>query len=322
MHLGYTIKEMFAITINTILIVVLMTVYCQQSGTEATRKRGKAQVEHDAKIICETFVKDLTRAKRDSIDFVLIQEQPRIVKIAMQVVLDDEKKLVPVTYFLTGTTFSRVMRRKKKVLTQFLQNIYPSSNPNTGEFEFQVIVGMIDPKDIDVPQQTSMTDRARPLDEIPDDITVETEEGLEVDAVSSSSSEDENDVGRGMIDLYLKYSDYDVFALEKEKSNLGLELDRNKAGETETNDKLKTEVAGFEKESYNFMMPDVRDPAILADVLNVASVDPKYKEWVAKKRTLMAFQISLRLELRVIEDVLTMKKKTPAYEGKKIQGEN
>lgn len=322
MGFGYTVKEMIAFTINTILIVILMTVYCQQTGTEATRKRAKAQVEFDAKTLMESLVADLKRATRTSLDFVLLSENPRLVKIQMQIVLDDEKKLVPVSYFWQGTTFSRVMRRKKKVLTQYLQNVFLQSNPNTGEYDIQAIVGIMDKEIVDFPQQTSITDRGRPLDEIPEDITVETEEGLEVDTASGGGGEeDEEDAGRGLIDLYLKYSDYDRFALEKELSNLKLELTRNDEGEKEVNDNLKNDVPGFEREAYNYLMPDIRDPGLLAVAATTKGIDPAYAEQIERKRTLMAFKIELRREIRVVEDVLAQKSKTPIYEGKKIPAE-
>ncbi len=316
MGFGYTVKEMIAITVNTLLIVALLAMYCQQTGTEATRKRAKMQVEFDAKLLMETLTADIRKAPRASLDFVLLQENPRLIKISMQVIVDLEKKLVPVNYFLANTTFSRVMRRKKKVLTEHLQNLFIANNPNTGEYDIQAIVGIV--KDIDFPQQTNITDRARPLDEIPDDLTVETEEGLEVETGVAGGREDEEGGTRSIIDLYLKYSEYDQLTLEKELSNLKMELTRNQNGEQEVNEKLKTEVAGFEREAYNFMLPDIRDPAVLAQIAEVKGLDPAYKELVEKKRTLMAFQIDLKREMRVVEDVLAQKKKKPIYEGNKV----
>lgn len=320
MGFGYTIKDMIIVTINTILIVILLTVYCQQTGSEATRKRAKAQVEFDAKNIMETLTADLKRATRGSLDFVLLSESPRLVKIQMQVIIDEEKKLVPVSYFWQNTTFSRVMRRKKKVLSQHLHNIYLQSNPGTGEFDIQLVVAIYDKELVDLPQHTTLTDRARPLDEVPDDITVETEEGLEVETGSgrAAGGEDEEDSGRGLVDLYLKYSEYGRLELEKELSNLKMELTRNDEGEKEIDEALRSGVAGFEREAYNYLMPDIRDPGVLAVAAATKGIDPEYVEHIERKRTLMAFKIELRREIRVVEDVLAQKSRTPAYEGRTV----
>lgn len=314
MRFGYTVGEMIGITINTLLIVVLMTVYCQSTGFEARKKRAKAQLEKEAEDIVAGIAVDLAKATRNSIEMVLVQENPPTVKISMQILIMEENKIVPVTYFMMGNTLSRVMRRKKKVLTKNLYNLYMQNEPGSGEFYVEVVTRM-DVEGLDFPLSAARNTRVRPLDEVPDDVIVETEEGLEVD---TSLGEDAGEETEGTIDLYLKYSESDVLALEKERSDVRVEMRNSQARLEEVNEKLSQEVPGIKHVSFQLVVPEISDVAVLENILELPTVAPEYRALIESKIQIINFLIDQRREIKIIEEILAQKKAKPIYEGNKV----
>jgi hypothetical protein len=155
----------------------------------------------------------------------------------------------------------------------------------------------------------SETARIHPLDIIPEDVIIETEDGLEVSASSAEEEDDEEESG-GVIDLYLKYSELDIISLEKEKSDIRIELTRNKEKLKLTNQKLETEVPGIKyAETFNIIIPEINDPSILENLLDDPAIEPDYKQLIEDKVTLLNYYIDMKKELKVLDSILKKKKK-------------
>ena len=54
-RMGYTKRDMILMAINTLLILSLLTVYCQNTGLEARKKRALALVNYDAKVVIDSL---------------------------------------------------------------------------------------------------------------------------------------------------------------------------------------------------------------------------------------------------------------------------
>lgn len=314
MRFGYTVKDMILITLNTTLMVALLVVYCQSTGFEARKKRAKEQLEKEAENIVGGIAEDMKVATRNSIEMVLIQENPPTVKIGMQILISEENKIVPVTYFMMGTTLSRVMRRKKKVLTKNLYNLYMQNEPASGEFHIEVVTRM-GVEGLDFPLSAARNTKQRPLDEVPDDVIVETEEGLEVD---TSLGEDAADDAEGMIDLYLKYSESDVLSLEKERSDVRVEMRNSEQRLANLNDKLSQEVPGIKHVSFQLVVPEITDTQVLEKIMELPTVAPDYKALIDEKIQAINFFIDQRKEIKIIEEILEQKKTMPIYDSNKV----
>jgi hypothetical protein len=276
MKLGYSVKEMILITINTTFIVLLLAYYWQTTGIEAQRKRAELQVEKDTKIIVEQLMKDIKLANKHSIEMVLISEKPPTVKISMQIYLEAENKMVPVTYYMLKSNFSRIFRRKKKVLSTVLFNLIIQNDPTSGEFQLEATC-LTAVEGLEGHIVFTSRNSVRPLEAVPEDVIVETEEGLEVD---TSSGDEETADGESAIDMYLKYSEMPIIELQKEQSDINGELDTNNRGIKTVNEKLSNEIPGIKHTTLTFTLPEINDPTILEQLTTINTIAPEYREHI------------------------------------------
>ncbi|MEZ7893072.1 MAG: hypothetical protein QMC67_15135 [Candidatus Wallbacteria bacterium] len=327
---GYSSVEIVAIVVIVVLIVALSLIYMKQSSDDALTSDAKERVKAETAKIIETISKDITRAKQGSMEITPIGKNK--AKISFLVLQKNE--LVQVSYFFEKPNLSRKEPGKPEVKqSNIISGLKINEDYSSGEMELEVAV--LISSGLEKPIGFSDRVYLRMLSEVPAGVKIVHDDGNEntgAEAVKDEKSPDaklnlassasaakgdqkekspENVLEEELFDQYIKQG---IIELKKKKVSLEYELEMLKKKEAAINRELLVNAPGMLNETYQLVLPEVSDVAILDDASKKAGVDSGYVEKIRSKMDLMIAKTRYIKELRVVSTVLSGKDSAPSSE--------
>ncbi|EKD69547.1 MAG: hypothetical protein ACD_47C00079G0007 [uncultured bacterium] len=299
-HRAYTQGEIIAIFIVSSLIVLLSAVYWHQTSTEKQIAGVKDTVKAEAKKVMDSLIADMTKSKKGSMEVTPVGKTG--AKVTFQYF--DNNTLMPIFYLFERPKLTRRVRGKDTVVGVNVTGLKINEDFNTGAMDVEVAT-MIS-KDLVHPVTHTERGNCRMIEQIPEDVKILTEDGIELEAETSSGDED---VQSATLDYFTEYANASVVELKKRKMSLEFDIDGLKKREAEANSELTTLSPGIKNTSFPLVLPDVKDIYVLELAVKRPAIDQKYVETMHKKIQIITNQVKMKQELKVINSILTQKDK-------------
>ncbi|HNY11731.1 MAG TPA: hypothetical protein PKK26_09105 [Candidatus Wallbacteria bacterium] len=299
---GYTHNEIILIFIITGLIVVLTTIYLKQSSNEAFVAGIKDRVKLDTKKVLEIISKDIAKSKRGSMEVTPLGKNG--VKVGFQLL--EGNTLMGLVYSYDRPRLFRKIKGKEVKLSDIINGLKINEDFNSGEMEIEVSAAFL-PEGYQNPITYSEKTFSRAIEQVPEDVKILTEEGVELDASSGFSDTDEAQTVE--LDLFTQYANYTMMDLKKRESDLEFDIEAQKKREAEVNDELTNTSPGIKRSTYPLILPDIKDTYILELASVQPATDQKYVECIKKKAELITNQIKMKQELKIINSIMAQREK-------------
>ena len=298
---AYTQGEIIAIFIVSFLIVMLSAIYWHQSSTEKLIAGVKEAVKTEGKKIVDTLVADLVKSKKGSMEVTPVGKTG--AKVMFQYF--DNNTLMPIIYIFEKPRLTRRLRNKDTLLGTNVAGLKINEDFNTGAMEIEVAI--VISKDLERPVSHSERGNCRMIEQVPEDVKILTEDGVELEA--DISSEDDEEAQSATLDYFTEYANASMVELKKRKMSLEYDIDGLKKREAEINAELTSQSPGIKHSSFPLVLPDVKDVYVLELAVNRPAIDQKYSEAIQKKIQNIANQIKMKQELKVINSIIVQKEK-------------
>ncbi len=300
---GYTSNEIILIFIISGLIAILSAIYIKQSSNESFVAGIKDRVKLDTKKVLEILAQDIAKSKRGSMEVTPLAKSGS-VKIVFQLL--DSNTLMALAYSYDRPKLWRKVKGKEVLLSEIINGLKINEDFNSGEMEIEVSAAFL-PEGYQNPITFSDKTFARALEQVPEDVKILTEEGVELDASSGFSATDE--VQTVELDLFTQYANYTIMDLKKRHSDLEFDVEAQKKRESEVNDELTNTSPGIKRSTYPLILPGIKDTYILELAAAQPATDQKYVECIKKKIELVTNQIKMKQELKIINSIMTQREK-------------
>lgn len=297
---AYTQGEVIAIFIVSSLIVLLSAVYWHQTSTEKQIAGVKDTVKAEAKKVMDSLIADMTKSKKGSMEVTPVGKTG--AKVTFQYF--DSNTLMPIFYLFERPKLTRRVRGKDTVVGVNVTGLKINEDFNTGAMDIEVAT-MIS-KDLVHPVTHTERGNCRMIEQIPEDVKILTEDGIELEAETSSGDED---VQSSTLDYFTEYANATVVELKKRKMSLEFDIDGLKKREAEANGELTSLSPGIKNTSFPLVLPDVKDIYVLELAVKRPAIDQKYVETIHKKIQIITNQVKMKQELKVINSILAQKDK-------------
>lgn len=297
---AYTQGEIVAIFIVSSLIVLLSAVYWHQTSTEKQIAGVKDTVKAEAKKVMDSLIADMTKSKKGSMEVTPVGKTG--AKVTFQYF--DNNTLMPIFYLFERPKLTRRVRGKDTVVGVNVTGLKINEDFNTGAMDIEVAT-MIS-KDLVHPVTHTERGNCRMIEQIPEDVKILTEDGIELEAETSSGDED---VQSSTLDYFTEYANASVVELKKRKMSLEFDIDGLKKREAEVNGELTSNSPGIKNTSFPLVLPDVKDIYVLELAVKRPAIDQKYVETMHKKIQIITNQVKMKQELKVINSILAQKDK-------------
>ena len=297
---AYTQGEVIAIFIVSSLIVLLSAVYWHQTSTEKQIAGVKDTVKAEAKKVMDSLIADMTKSKKGSMEVTPVGKTG--AKVTFQYF--DSNTLMPIFYLFERPKLTRRVRGKDTVVGVNVTGLKINEDFNTGAMDIEVAT-MIS-KDLVHPVTHTERGNCRMIEQIPEDVKILTEDGIELEAETSSGDED---VQSSTLDYFTEYANASVVELKKRKMSLEFDIDGLKKREAEANGELTSLSPGIKNTSFPLVLPDVKDIYVLELAVKRPAIDQKYVETIHKKIQIITNQVKMKQELKVINSILAQKDK-------------
>lgn len=299
---GYSHGEIIAIVIIACLIVVLTIIYMKQSSQEAYLAGMKEKVKIEAKRVIESIAKDVSASKKGSMDIMPYGKTG--AKIVFQVLEKDT--LVPVFYVFERPKLVRHDRGKEKIVGENVSGLKINEDFNTGDMEIEVSVLVTE--GVEIPVAYNDKTQAKMLNEVPEDVKILTEEGVEIDADSGGGG-GTGEVESASLEIFSQYVNQSMIELKQNKIRLETEIDSIKKREFESNKNLSTATPGIKHATYPLFIPGIKDQFVLEEAAKQPAIDQKYTEHLKEKIEIVANMTKLMEELRIVNSIINQREK-------------
>lgn len=298
---AYTQGEIVAIFIVSSLIVLLSAVYWHQTSNEKLIAGVKETVKAEAKKVVDSLVADMSKSKKGSMEVTPVGKTG--AKVTFQYF--ENNTLMPIFYIFERPKLTRRVRGKDTVVGVNITGLKINEDFNTGAMEIEV-AAMIS-KDLERPVSHTERGNCRMIEQIPEDVKILTEDGIELAA--ETASEGDEDAQSTTLDYFTEYANATVVELKKRKMSLEFDIDGLKKREAEVNAELTSLSPGIKNTSFPLVLPDVKDIYVLELAVKRPAIDQKYVETIHKKIQIITNQVKMKQELKVINSILAQKDK-------------
>jgi len=299
---GYSNGEIIAITIISCLIVLLTVIYMKQSSQEAYVSGIKEKVKIEAKRVIDTISKDVTSSKKGSMDIVPYGKTG--AKIIFQVL--DKGCLVPIFYVFERPKLVRHDRGKEKIIGEHVSGLKINEDFNTGDMEIEVSILVT--QDLEIPIAVNDKAQAKMLNEIPEDVKVLTEDGVDVEFENGGGG-GTAEVESTNLEIFSQYVNQSMIELKQNKIRLETEVESIKKREFEVNKDLSSATPGIKHSTYPLFLPGIRDQFVLDEASRQPAIDQKYVEHLKSKAEIIANMTKLLEELRIVNSIINQRDK-------------
>jgi 3-methyladenine DNA glycosylase AlkC len=217
----------------------------------------------------------------------------------------DNNTLMPIIYIFERPKLTRRLRNKDTLLGNNVTGLKINEDFNTGAMEIEVAI--VISKDLERPVTHTERGSCRMIEQIPEDVKILTEDGIELEADTSADGDEE--VQSATLDYFTEYANASMVELKKRKMSLEFDIDGLKKREAEINAELTSLSPGIKHSSFPLVLPDVKDVYVLELAVNRPAIDQKYSETIQKKVQNIANQIKMKQELKVINSIISQKEK-------------
>ncbi len=296
---AYTQGEIIAIFIVSFFIVLLSAIYWHQTSTEKMVAGVKETVKAESKRVLDSLIADMTKCKKGSMEVTPVGKTG--AKITFQYF--DNNTLMPIFYIFERPKLTRRVRNKDTVVGLNITGLKINEDFNTNAMEIEVVA--VISKDLERPVSHTERGNCRMIEQIPEDVKILTEDGIELEAETSSDLDE--DVQSEALDFFTEYANATIVELKKRKMSLEYDIEGLKKRESEANSELTSLSPGIKHSSFPLVLPDTRDLYVLELAVKRPAIDQKYSETIQKKLQIITNQIKMKQELRVINSIIAQK---------------